>query len=353
MCKEKIFMKAFNLLITLLFYCFLQTACAQNVHTTDEPIAKIAAQDNVKFGFAVTYDGLKNSTNYQNIVKQNATTIVPENDLKWRWIHPDKNKYNFQKSDYIINYAVLNNMQARGHTLVWHAGIPQYVLNEKDPKNVEKLLRDHITTVVGRYKGKINSWDVINEVIHIKDNQPNGLRNSYWYQVLGEKYIDIAFDAAHKADPNAILVYNEWGVEHGSKSNVAKREAVLALIKRLKDRNVPIDGFGIQAHISTDGVKAIGDDLTKFIENLHNLGLKVYITELDVKDNNSASYTVPEAYNRFLDYALKSNNIDSVLVWGVFNKQNSNNNEIPQYLFDKGTGCNSSCVAVKEAFEND
>lgn len=343
----------------ILFSCFLQTACANDTGLINQPIGQIAEKDDVKFGFAVTYDGLKNNTEYQNIVKRNAMTIVPENALKWRETQPSQNQYNFQKSDYIINYAIVNNMQARGHTLVWHAGIPQYVLNEKNPKKVEQLLRNHIATVVGRYKGKIHSWDVVNEVINIPDGQPDGLRNSYWYQILGEKYIDIAFDEAHKADPNAVLVYNEWGTEYSAGYSVAKRNAVINLVKRLQSRNVPISGFGIQGHISTKGANYIDDSFPQFIQELKNLGLNVYVTELDVTESkkipsNLKQYTVPEAYKKFIDYALKSKAIEDVLVWGVFNRNNAdNNNKKPFYLFDKGIGCNSNCVAVKESFESD
>ena len=346
-------MKISTLLKILLFCCCLQTACANE---SKESIGHIAEKSDVKFGFAVSYDSLKNNNEYRNIVKRNATTIVPENELKWRRVQPDKNQYNFQKSDYIVNYAVINNLQARGHTLVWHNGIPQYILDEKDSVKVEKLLRDHVTTVVTRYKGKIKSWDVINEVIHIPDNQKNGLRNSYWYQILGEKYIDIAFDAAHKADPNAELVYNEWGTEYNKDYSIAKRKAVINLIERLKARNVLITGFGIQAHLSTNGANFIGNDLSDFIKKLQNLGLNVYITELDVKESESTAknlknYSVAEAYDKFLNYALKSGAIDSVLVWGVIDKTKKSN-ETPFYLFDKSTGCNKSCNAVKKSFEN-
>ncbi|OTG79569.1 hypothetical protein B9T31_16910 [Acinetobacter sp. ANC 4558] len=357
--SEKILVKRLFFVVTLLFSCVFQVACANDSSLISEPIDKIAEKDNIKFGFAVLYDPLKTDTEYQNIVKSNASVIVPTNALKWNRTQPSQNQYNFQKSDYIINYAVVNNMQARGHTLVWHQGIPQYVLNEKDPEKVEKLLRDHITTVVTRYKGKISSWDVVNEVINIPDGQPNGLRNSYWYQVLGEKYIDIAFDAAYKADPKAILLYNEWGTEYNRDYSIAKRKAVIDLVKRLQSRNIPISGFGIQGHITTNGANYIDETLTQFIQELKSLGLKVYVTELDVAQSKNTStdtkqYTVPETYNKFINYALKSNAIEDVLIWGVFNQSNPNDNsKIPFYLFDKGTGCNSNCIAVKESFITD
>lgn len=333
---------------------FLLFLLPLEIFAENKKIEAIAAPT-AKFGFAVSYNALVNNSTYSNIIKNNAKVIVPENDLKWRFVQPEKNQYNFKQSDYIINFALFNNKLVRGHTLVWHSGIPQYVTNESDPKVVEKLLRDHISTVVGRYKGKIQSWDVVNEIIHIPDIQQNGMRNSYWYKILGEKYIDIAFDAAHKADPNAILVYNEWGTEYDTKDNIAKREAVISLIKRLKQRNVPIHGFGLQSHLSTKGANFLGNGLPKFIQQLHDLGLKIYVTELDViqsQENTSKhNYSVTETYRKYLELVLAGHLIEDVMVWGVFDRvqQMSRSEQIkPQLLYNINGQCNDSCEAVSE-----
>lgn len=320
-------------------------------------IGAIAKAKGIDFGFAVNYDSLKNDKEYQSIIKKQATIIVPMNELKWSNVHPKKEVYDFKKSDYIINFAINNNLKIRGHTLVWHNRIPDYVQNEKNKQQVEKIFYNHIYTVVSRYKNKISSWDVVNEVINPADNQPNGLRNSYWYKMFGEQYIDIAFQQAHKADPKAVLLYNEWGVEYDTKWSETKREYVISLIKRLKSKNIPIDGFGIQSHISTQNINFVNSKLIKFINDLNNLGLKVYITELDVtKSENeiekSSNFTIENTYKKYLDIVLLGKKINTIIIWGVYNHEDNNNlnlNHFPQVLFNKKNINSKNFNAVEES----
>lgn len=312
-------------MISLLLIGFFNTTCLAEP-TNHISIASIAKEKNIDFGFAVDYNSLKNNDDYKNIVKQQATIIVPTNELKWTSIHPSENFYDFKKSDYIINFAIKNNLKVRGHTLIWHNRIPDYILSQNNPIIVENEIKKHISTVVGQYKNKIQSWDVVNEVINPSDDKPNGLRDSYWYKTLGERYIDIAFQEAHKADPNAILVYNEWGVEYDTKWSEIRRNDVIKLIKRLKENNIPISGFGIQSHLSTNNYMFINDKLSNFITNIQNLGLNVYITELDVLNNSNISESeilVSNVYKKYIDIILK-NKINTIVVWGVTDNINKN-----------------------------
>lgn len=289
-------------------------------------IGAIAKAKGINFGFAVNYNLLKNNMEYQNIIKKQATIIVPTNELKWSNIHPEKEVYEFKKADFIINFAKINNLNVRGHTLIWHTRTPEYINEIKDPNELEIEIKKHIRKVVGRYKNKIQSWDVVNEVINPSDDKPNGLRDSYWYKILGERYIDIAFQEAHKADPNAILVYNEWGVEYDTKWSEIRRNDVIKLIKRLKEKNVPISGFGIQSHLSTNNYMFINDKLSNFIIDIQNLGLNVYITELDVLNNSNIAESeilVSKVYRKYMDIILK-NKINTIVVWGVTDNINKN-----------------------------
>lgn len=310
-------------------------------------IGVIAKSEGINFGFAVNYNSLKNDRKYQDIIKKQATIIVPTNELKWSNIHPQKNIYDFSKSDYIIDFAVKNNIKVRGHTILWHARIPNYITDITNPNELKIQINEHIKNVIGRYKGKIESWDVVNEVINPPDKQPNGLRNSYWYKMLGEEYIDIAFKQAHKTDPRAILFYNEWGVEFDTNWSEDKRNKVIALIKRLKARGVPITGFGIQSHISSNNINFVNSKLDNFIDNLKELGLKVYITELDIKNSNNISNTdISLAYKKYLNIVLKKNKVDAVLIWGVYTKRKSDT----YVLFDDSGNYNLNYFEVKNTF---
>jgi endo-1,4-beta-xylanase len=240
------------------------------------------------------------------LVRQQFNQISPENDLKWALIHPrpGPDGYNFGPADAYVNFGLSNRMYIVGHTLVWHGQTPNWVFAGTNPPPVvtnaasvdapggpqfgrgfgfngprasrEELLqrmRDHIFTVVGRYKGQIKVWDVVNEAI--ADGGTNTLRNSLWLQIIGPDYIAKAFEYAHEADPNAILRYNDYGLE-----NPAKRHKFITLIKSLQAHHVPVMAIGSQTHVSVSspGFEAEDEELTE----LETLGLPIHITELDV-----------------------------------------------------------------------
>jgi endo-1,4-beta-xylanase len=193
-------------------------------------------------------------------------------------IHPEEDQYFWTNADQVVSFAEEHGLKVRGHTLCWHQQTGDWFFKDKkgDPVTKEVLLerlKDHITTVVSRYKGKIYAWDVVNEVID--DNSAIMFRNSSWYQICGEDYIAKAFEYAHAADPNAKLFYNDYNTE-----NPAKREQIYQLVKKLKDSGVPIHGVGLQGHWSI--YEPSEEELRKSIELFSSLGLDVQITELDV-----------------------------------------------------------------------
>ncbi|MCE6008133.1 endo-1,4-beta-xylanase [Acinetobacter soli] len=336
--KEKFFF------ILILIINIISTSRAEN--TT---IASLAKNKKINFGFAINYDQLHEDKLFREIIKNEASIIVPTNALKWKNLNPEPNVYNFNQADYIVDFAVKNKIKVRGHTLVWHNQIPNYILENQNPIEAKKILKAHINLVVSRYKNKIESWDVVNEVINPSDKKPNGLRNSYWYKMLGEQYIDIAFHQAHEADPNAILVYNEWGVEYDTKWSEEKRRYVLDLIKLLKSNQVPISGFGIQSHLSTNGIKLVNQQLIEFIKEIEKLGLKVYITELDIKKNNNGS--ISNAYAKYINIILDKTDIKDIIIWGVTDKKINSNNQYPYLIFDKNKNENENYNSIKKTFE--
>jgi endo-1,4-beta-xylanase len=227
--------------------------------------------------------------------------IVNENDLKWVMIQPNPGPdgYDFAPADAFVEFGVKNNMYIAGHTLVWHSQVPGWLF-QADPYETpqaapaqgpggrrgrstysgpratrEQLLermRNHIHTVVGRYKGKIHVWDVVNEALADGGNEI--LRSSPWTQIIGPDFIAKAFEYAHEADPDVILRYNDYGLE-----NPAKRERLKKLIKQLQEQNVPVHAIGTQTHIN---VSTTFETMDETLRDLASIGLPIHITELDV-----------------------------------------------------------------------
>jgi len=210
------------------------------------------------------------------IIASQFNTISPENALKWESIHPRLDTFNFTPADHYVSFGEKNRMFIVGHCLIWHSQVPKWVFEDAEGKPLtrEALLErmhDHIRTVVGRYKGRIGGWDVVNEAI----NDDGTMRQSPWFRIIGEDFIEKAFQYAHEADPSAELYYNDYSLE-----NDAKRRGALALIRKLKTDGVPITGIGLQGHVKIDSPSAQKE--AKTIEDFAALGIRVNISELDV-----------------------------------------------------------------------
>lgn len=210
------------------------------------------------------------------IVTSQFNSISPENALKWESIHPMQGSYDFRLPDLYVAFGEKHHMYIHGHTLVWHNQTPAWVFHDDKGNLLTRdalldRLRDHIQTVVGRYKGRIQSWDVVNEAL----NEDGTMRQSMWYKIIGPDYIEKAFEYAHQADPQALLCYNDYNLE-----NVPKRNGAIALVKKLQADGVPIGCVGLQDHDHFDWPSTEQEDDT--ITALAALGVKVAISELDV-----------------------------------------------------------------------
>ncbi len=252
---------------------------------------------------------------YAELIARQCSIVVAENSMKWGPIHPQRDRYDFAAADRLVNFAEKHGLAIRGHNLCWHEANPPWLAATATRQNAEHLLTSHIETVVSRYAGKIHSWDVVNEAINPKDNQPDGLRNSLWFQLLGPRYLEIAFHAAHAADPHALLTYNDYGIENDSPGDTAKREAVLSLVRRLKDANAPIGAIGVQSHLKISNELRFGEGLRAFLASTRQLGLKSMITELDVDGPTDAA--VAEVYRKYLNLVLPEPSMIAVLTWGI------------------------------------
>jgi endo-1,4-beta-xylanase len=213
-----------------------------------------------------------------DFIIKNFNSITAENAMKMVSLQPQENKFFWKDADSIVSFAVKNNLKVRGHALCWHEQAPSWLFKDADGNQVSKevllqRLKDHIFTVVKRYKGKIYAWDVVNEAID--DDSSRILRNSLWYQITGEDFIVKAFEYAREADPDAKLFYNDYNTERPEKT-----ERLYKLLKKLVDAKVPIDGVGLQAHWSI--YEPSESELRSTIEKFSSLGLEVHITELDM-----------------------------------------------------------------------
>lgn len=239
--------------------------------------------------------------------------IVAGNEMKMDAIHPRIDEYNFTKGDILVEVAENHDMLARGHTLVWHSQTPSWFNNgEFTRDSLLSILKDHVTTIVTHYKGKIGEWDVVNEVV----DGDGVLRESKWYNVIGPEYIDSAFVWAHRADPDALLFINDYGAEAlNSKSN-----GIYNLVKGLLERGIPVHGVGMQAHFTVDEINFFS--IEKNIERLNELGLLTNFTEVDIKiakenfSSSSALAKQAEDYGRLLSMMLSNPMSTSFTVWG-------------------------------------
>jgi endo-1,4-beta-xylanase len=205
------------------------------------------------------------------IITQEFNSISPENIMKWMYLQPKKDTFYFDMADKYVALGEKNNMFILGHTLVWHSQIADWMNEVKDSAMMVAEIKNHIDTIVGRYKGRINTWDVVNEAL----NEDGTLRASIFLDVIGPDYINLAFKFAAAADPDAELVYNDYNLWKPE-----KRAGVVRLVKELQANGTKIDGIGMQAHYSLEGPSI--EDIENSIIAFSELGLKVSFTELDI-----------------------------------------------------------------------
>lgn len=262
------------------------------------------------------------------VIKRHFNSLTAENVMKPALIHPEENRYFWDDADKIVNFAVVNGLKVRGHTLCWHSqtGAWMFVDSLGNPASKElalQRLKDHITTVVSRYKGKIYAWDVLNEVITDNDTAKSPYRQTPWLKICGEEYISKIFQWAHEADPDAILVYNDYNSE-----NPGKRDRIYNLVKKLLDEGVPVNAIGLQGHWSIG--EPTEQNLRDAINKFASLGVELHITELDVSIYESRADTVgmgftPEREQKQIDlYKMAFNvfrenkkDITSITFWNL------------------------------------
>jgi endo-1,4-beta-xylanase len=261
-------------------------------------------------------------------IKKHFNSLTPENVMKPALLQPEEGRFVWGEADKIVEFAQANGMKVRGHTLAWHSQTGEWMFkdslgNQASKELVMARLKEHITQVVTRYKGKIYAWDVVNEAIDNADPANVGYRQTLWYNICGDEFIAKAFQWAHEADPEAVLFYNEYNTE-----NPAKREKTYEMLKKMLAQGVPIHGVGLQAHWNIGSPKHVGqlhqgnegefiipgsseDAIRESIDKFSSLGLVVQLTELDVSIYTSRTDTLntgftPEREQKQIDFYKKA-----------------------------------------------
>lgn len=281
------------LVLTIILGLTKQTTLAQTL--------KEAYEGQFLIGAALSRDQVMgNDSQAMELVRKQFNTITNENLLKWESIHPEPGRYDFEAADKYVEFGERHGMFIVGHTLVWHNQTPDWVFEDADGNLLERealleRMRDHIHTVVGRYKGKIHAWDVVNEAIVIqRGNESEGAwRESKWRQIIGPDYLEKAFQFAHEADPDAELYYNDY-----DEWKVGKRKLFRQLVEQFREKGIRIDGLGLQGHWGLDYPQL--REIEAMFEDLSTLDVKLMVTELDVNVLPSPSRnTGAEVTDRF------------------------------------------------------
>jgi endo-1,4-beta-xylanase len=284
--------------------------------------SRSAAATLIPYGAAVRAGALASDPTYRAAVAGMCEIIVPEGEMKWSDIHPNRGEYRFENADALVDFARQNRIGIRGHTLAWYGALPAWTSEFANAAEAERELVDHIETVVSRYRGAVPSWDVVNEPPADWPQDRLSLRPSIWTNRLGPEYLPIAFKATASTDPDAKLVLNEYDVEYRGARFEARRKAMVQLLRWLRDRDVPLHAVGLQAHLFA-GRAIDRDGLQALLAEIVALKLDVIITELDVVDKDlpgkvgERDALVAAMAAEFLDACCEVVRPKAILTWGL------------------------------------
>ena len=274
--------------IIILIILSLIVSCKQEALQICDDNIGLKDLTNIKIGSAIDKFYLENNASYREKVIKHFDRISMENAWLWYKVHPEKDVYNWEEFDYLVSFAEQYNKDIIGHSLVYHDYLPQWVNDFNGTKNDwEEILKNHIQTLIGRYKGRIKAWIVVNEAF----NSDGTLRSSVWLKHIGPQYIELAFKWAREADPTAKLFYNDFDLE----LNQTKLKAVLRTMKDLKVNGTPIDGIGTQLHINKEFPEVF--EIYRMTKQIQDEGWLVYFSEIDISLNLLGKTNIPTTHD--------------------------------------------------------
>lgn len=297
-------------------------------------IADYTAKHGVDFGFAVSTGDLLDEK-IQKIIEPNAKILVAENCMKSALLRPNKTFWNWSDPENLIKFAEKNKMAPKWHTLFWHQQNPPFISSLKNSDEAQKMMDEHITTILQKYKGRVRDYDVVNEMFE----EDGSFRENVWLKTLGPTYIERALRKAHEVDPGAHLFLNEYNNEA---KGYPKADAMYELAKTLVESGVPLYGIGMQLHLAAD-LPYDEDAIRQNIRRYADLGLKVCFSEVDVRlplsKADAYKDSQKDVYKSLMKLALEEPNVESFIVWGISDKNSWVPAAFPGYgdalLFDR------------------
>jgi endo-1,4-beta-xylanase len=286
-------------------------------------LRNIAAAKGILYGSCVMEAQLAAKDDFTALLLEQCAVVVPENEMKWRWMSHQPGEEDFSVPDRIVDFAARHRLAIRGHNLLWYWQTPDWFKALPDRASAERAMVERVTAMCRRYRGRVFCWDVVNEPIYVGHGRADALRRTVFLDQIGPDYLDLAYHAARAADPAAALVVNEYGILYDTQEEEQKRNAVLRLLERMRRKGTPVDALGVEAHLDAGGAPFSATKLRRFFADVASLGLELQITELDVTDEHAPAPIAPrdrmvaEAYAQFLDTALAEPAVTVLLTWGL------------------------------------
>lgn len=285
----------------------------------------VARKKGLVYGAAIEPEEMDNDPAYRALVAEQCALIVPMNVMKWYYVRAKEGEFDFVRADRFMQIAREMKMRVHAHNLMWHEALPKWVRWDMSRAEALRQMEEHITTVVSRYKGRIESWDVICEGI-----MPDGYTKTPWYNAIGPEYFRIAFEVAHAADPKCSLGIEDYGLEYDHMHwMVEKRAQTLKIIDGLQKSKTPIHALGIQSQLRGEQPNTFGQPFRQFLREVGQRGIKIYVSELDVRDQHmmadekARDASIAETYKRYLDAVLSEPAVYMVNNWELSDKYTS------------------------------
>ncbi len=306
------------------FISRIAAAAAVPSRNEEVPLCRLAAARNIVFGTEVMVSDINRNPAYARLIARECAILTPGIEAKWPAVEPVEQEFRFAPLDSIVRFAEANNLRVHMHNLIWAVGLPAWTIAALSEGRGAQVMAHHIGTEAGRYRGRVDSWDVINELVDPRwPSAPEGICTTPWRRALGADFVPAALCEAHAADPEATLLINDDDLEYDAPDREKKRNIYLRLIESWLKRGVPLTGFGLEAHIKP-WQRIAERSYRRFLSELGGFGLKLYITEFDVCDRflpadiAARDRAVAEATRNYFDLVLDEPAVRTVITWGLY-----------------------------------